>query len=190
MIADLLPALQAALVEALADLSLTQHQRGHNRERQLAHPGGRQQEAHPGGHPQGHEMPPAPGTAVPGTVQVFIGDLPPRSGQDSVFPAVILTPIAGWGEGGEVFEDVAFLAGVYNNEDGDAQGAEAELALLRSRLTRFLREALDVPVASRFTCVRDEKGRYMRWQRQDPLGQPRPFAQVAIISRWSLPGWE
>ena len=107
-----------------------------------------------------------------------------------MFPCVILCPVDGDAQDGELFEGVAFLTGVYNSETGDAEGAEMELAILRSRITRFLREALDTPVAERFTCVRDEKNRYMRWQRTDPLGQPRPFAQVAIISRWSIPGWE
>ena len=160
MIADLLPALKKALVEALQDTRLTKHQRDPKAEPALA------------------------------AVQVFIGDLPPTNKRESVFPCIILTPIAGEGEGGELFEEVAFLAGVFNGEEGDAEGAEMELAILRSLITRFLREALDRPVDERFTCIRDEKNRYMRWQRTDPLGQPRPFAQVAIISRWSIPGWE
>lgn len=160
MIADLLPALKDALVEALQDTRLTKYQRDPKAEPAIAQ------------------------------AKVFIGDLPATSPRESVFPCVILTPIAGDASGGEVFEEVAFLAGVFNGEEGDAEGAEMELAILRSRITRFLREALDVPVDSRFTCIRDEKKRYMRWQRTDPLGQPRPFAQVAIISRWSIPGWE
>ena len=160
MIADLLLALKKALVEALRDTQLTKYQRDLKAEPALA------------------------------PVKVFIGDLPPTSQRESVFPCVILTPITGDAEGGEVFEEVAFLAGVFNGEEGDAEGAEMELAILRSRITRFLREALDTPVDGRFTCIRDEKQRYMRWQRTDPLGQPRPFAQVAIISRWSIPGWE
>ena len=160
MIADLLPALKKALLEALQDTRLTKYQRDAKAGQALA------------------------------PIQVFIGDLPPTNKRESVFPCVILTPIAGEGEGGELFEDVAFLTGVFNGEEGDAEGAEMELAILRSRITRFLREALDSPVDDCFTCVRDEKNRYMRWQRTDPLGQPRPFAQVAIISRWSIPGWE
>lgn len=167
MIAALLPALKGALIAALADTSLTKHERGQGRAR-------------------GKEE------ALPafGPPAVFIGDLPPRSARESAFPCVIITPLSGEGVGGELFEEVAFLAGVYNPEEGDAEGAEMELALLRSRITRFLREALDVPVEARFTCIRDEKNRFMRWQRTDPLGQPRPFAQVAIVSRWSIPGWE
>lgn len=160
MIADLLPALKKALQEALAETLLTKHSRDKSAEPALAAP------------------------------NIYVGDLPPRSPRESVFPCVIVTPVSGHAEGGELFEEVAILAGVYNAEDGDAEGAEMELALLRSRIIRFLREALDVPVEAKFTCVRDEKDRYMRWQRTDPLGQPRPFAQVAIISRWSIPGWE
>ena len=160
MIADLLPALKKALQKALAETLLTKHGRGKDATPELAAP------------------------------NVFVGDLPPRSKGESAFPCVIITPVSGHGEGGELYEEVAILAGVYNAEEGDAEGAEMELALLRSRIIRFLREALDVPVEAKFTCVRDEKERFMRWQRTDPLGQPRPFAQVAIISRWSIPGWE
>ena len=160
MITDLLSALKTALEKALQETRLTKYQRDANAAPALA------------------------------PVRVFIGDLPPASARESVFPCVILCPVDGDAQDGELFEGVAFLTGVYNSETGDAEGAEMELAILRSRITRFLREALDTPVAERFTCVRDEKNRYMRWQRSDPLGQPRPFAQVAIISRWSIPGWE
>lgn len=170
MIAALLPALKGALIAALADTSLTKHERGQGRAQ--ARPAAEQ------------------GIPTFGPPAVFIGDLPPRSARESVFPCVIITPLSGHAEGGELFEEVAFLAGVYSPEDGDAEGAEMELALLRSRIMHFLREALDVPVQARFTCIRDEKHRYARWQRADPLGQPRPFAQVAVIARWSIPGWE
>ena len=160
MIADFLPALKKALEAALADVRFFRNQRDPEAQPTLA------------------------------AVQVFIGDLPPVSQRESLFPCVVVTPAAGEAAGGELYEKVAFLIGVHNGEPGDAEGAEMELALVRSRLTRFLREALDVPVNARFTCVRDEKNRYMRWQRTDPLGQPRPFAQVAIISRWIIPGWQ
>ena len=160
MIADLLPSLKKALQEALAEMRLTKHSRDKAAEPSFVAP------------------------------TVFVGDLPPRSARESVFPCAIVTPVSGHAEGGELYEEIAILAGVYNSEDGDAEGAEMELALLRSRIIRFLRESLDMPVDAKFTCVRDEKGRFMHWQRTDPLGQPRPFAQIAIISRWSIPGWE
>ncbi len=160
MIAGFLPALKKALESAFADVKFSRNQRDPKAQPTLA------------------------------AVQVFIGDLPPTAQRESLFPCVIVTPMSGEGTDGELYEEVAFLAGVYNGEQGDAEGAEMELALVRSRIARFLREALDVSVESRFTCVRDEKNRYMRWQRADLLGQPRPFAQVAIISRWSIPGWE
>lgn len=160
MITQLLTSLQKALTLALADVSFSKHNRDNTAEVTLS------------------------------KATVYLGDLPPTSALESPFPCIILSPVSGWAEDGELFEEIAFLAGVYNNEEGDAEGAEMELALLRNRITRFLREALDNPVDALFTCVRDEKGRYMRWQRPDPLGQPRPFAQIAIISRWSIPGWE
>ena len=70
MIAELLPALKKALVEALRDTRLTKHQRDPKAEPALA------------------------------PVKVFIGDLPPTSQRESVFPCVILTPITGQAEGG------------------------------------------------------------------------------------------
>lgn len=161
-----LPSIKEALSGYLADLALTKHRR--------AAPKGGQEEA--------------PETVK--QIPIYIGDLPPTSPKESYFPSVVLLPLSGWAEGGEFFEELGIMASVYSAEKSDFEAQEMELSLLLGRVTRFLREAMDVPVAQRFTCLRDERGRYMRWQRTDLINQPIPFAQATLVSLWSMPGWQ
>lgn len=125
--------------------------------------------------------------------RVFIGDFPAKreGGQDArEFPCLLLVPVSGHADGGEEVADVAIIAGVYNPESGDAEGAEMDLALLVSAVSRGLRKCLDAPLDERFALERDDKGRTCRWQRSGDPNQPRPFAQTTVISRWTAPGWE
>lgn len=125
--------------------------------------------------------------------RVYIGDFPAkREGGQGVreMPCIVLSPLSGFaGEGQEFLDIVAHLC-VYNNESGDAEGLEMELLLLQSAVSRFIGAALFTPLERRFLAVPDEKERIYRWQRNGDLETPRPFAQVALVSRWAVPGWQ
>lgn len=125
--------------------------------------------------------------------RVFIGDFPAKreAGQDArEFPCILLTPVAGYAEGGEEHVDIAAILAVYNPEQGDGEGMEMDLAVLCNTVAHALRACLEQPLEQRFQLERDEKGRTYRWQRSGEPTTPRPYAQLTIISRWMIPNWE
>ena len=125
--------------------------------------------------------------------RVYIGDFPAKrqKGMETrEFPCIVLAPVSGWAaEGLEVAEIAAYLC-IYNNEEGDAEGMEMELALLQSAVSRVCALCLDQPLDRRFQLVPDERDRLYRWQRNGELETPRPYAQMVVVSRWTAPGWE
>lgn len=128
-----------------------------------------------------------------GSVAVYIGDLPPKKSGDTVAeqPFVVLTLLGGEGVYGEFFEEVAFLLGTYcEEEEGDAESAELELALLRSKVAGFVRQYLGLALDGRYTCLQEKDGRYIHWQKRGFLPQTRPFMQEVLLTRWGMPGWE
>lgn len=178
-----LPSIQQALAAYLSDLSLTKHARKEVHKNFVKATRGQQEQQttdQSKAQPENAEQPPIP---------VYIGDLP-EDAKESPFPCVILLPLSGFAEGGEFFEELAIMAGVYNGEKGDAEGQEMELSLLIGHIAHFLHEALEDPINNQFTCIRDERGRYMRWQRTDIINQPSPFAQATLITTWSMLGWQ
>ncbi|MDL2268872.1 hypothetical protein LJC71_04950 [Desulfosarcina sp. OttesenSCG-928-A07] len=125
--------------------------------------------------------------------RVYVGDFPAKrqTGQEArEFPCVVLSPVSGFSSEGQEFCDVAAFLCVYNNEQGDAEGLEMELAQLQNAVSRFLTRAMFNPLDRRYQVVADEKGRIYRWQRNSDLETPRPYLQMAVISRWAMPGWQ
>lgn len=132
-------------------------------------------------------------TPSTGEVKIYIGDLPPKKPdeKDGEHPFIVITSISGEGGGGEFKEDLAFLVGVFCDEqNGDAEGAEMELSLLRTKIAGFLKGNLNIAIDGCYTCVADSQGRYMHWKKNNPMGQPSPFAQLIILSQWTITGWE
>ena len=124
---------------------------------------------------------------------VFIGDFPPKRGQGQErreFPCIVLAPVSGWATEGQEYAEIAAYLCVYNNEEGDAEGLEMEIALLQSAFSRVCALCVDQPLERRFILTPDEKGRLYRWQRNGELETPRPYAQMVAVSRWACPGWE
>lgn len=128
-------------------------------------------------------------------VQVFIGDLPPKKRKPGTidplqefFPCIVIVPVAGQEDSGEAAVTVALVCGVYNAEDGDAEGAEMDMALLLSRvrqsLTPCLKEALD----KRYRLTPDSKGRLFPWEKSDM--QARPYMQATMMTQWRMKGLE
>lgn len=125
--------------------------------------------------------------------RVYIGDFPAKrqSGQEArEFPCIVLSPVSGFSSEGQEFCDIAAFLCVYNNEQGDAEGLEMELAQLQGAVSRFIVFSMFHPVDRRYQVVADEKSRIYRWQRNSDLETPRPYLQMAVISRWSMPGWQ
>ena len=121
-------------------------------------------------------------------VQVFIGDLPPPENGRKPFPCVILVPVSGhheeWGETAVI----ALICCVYNPEPGDAEGAEQDLAILMSGITRVLGACRETPLERRFQLVPDHRGRLLAWEKAET--NPKPFLQAAMLSHWTMKGWE
>lgn len=129
------------------------------------------------------------------TVQIFIGDLPPkrrRSGDtealDDRFPCVVLVPLSGQTESGEDAVTAALICGVYCGEEGDAEGAETDMALLLSRIRQSLAPCLKEPLEARYRLTPDEKGRLFSWEKTDM--QPRPYMQATLMTQWRMKGLE
>jgi len=127
-------------------------------------------------------------------VQVFIGDLPPKKrapGQTDplgeYFPCIILVPTSGSLEDGEDATVVAVIFAVFCPEDGDAEGAEMDFALLLSRIKQSLRPCVTKPLEKRFRLIEDAKG-YFPWEKSDM--QPRPYIQATMMTHWRMKGLE
>jgi hypothetical protein len=128
--------------------------------------------------------------------QVFCGDLPPKRRERGArdVPCVLLVPLAGHHEDGgdgstEAVAVIALVCVIYNPEEGDAEGAEADLAALLSAITGALLPcAHGEPLGRRFVLAPDAKGRFLNWEKgQD---QPRPYLQATMTSQWRYRGWE
>ena len=107
-------------------------------------------------------------------VQAFIGDLPPPENGRKPFPCVILVPVSGHHEEGGETAVIALICCVYNPEPGDAEGPEQDLAILMSGIVRVL--------------VPDHRGRLLAWEKAET--NPKPFLQAAMLSHWTMKGWE
>lgn len=163
MLSRLLPALQTHLTAATAHLHLVSSEK--NRE--------------------GQEI-----TRPP---RIFIGDFPAKreGGKDArEFPCVLLAPFTGFGDDDGDFVDIAALIAVYNPESGDGEALEMDLAVAQNTVLGALIRCKTEPLERRFTLVPDEKGRFYHWQRTGDPNQPRPYAQITLVSRWQIPGWK
>lgn len=121
-------------------------------------------------------------------VQVFIGDLPPPENGWKTFPGIILVPVNGYHEEGGETAVIALICCVYNPEPGDAEGAEQDLAILMSGITRVLGACRETPLKRRFQLVPDHRGRLLAWEKAET--KPRPFLQAVMLSQWTMKGWE
>ncbi len=127
--------------------------------------------------------------------QVFIGDLPPKKRRPcdaekpgEPFPCVVLIPLSGQTDSGEDAMTVALICGVYCGEEGDAEGAETDMALLLSRIRQSLAPCLKAPLDGRYRLTPDEKGRLFPWEKTDT--QPRPYLQATVMTHWRMKGLE
>lgn len=128
-------------------------------------------------------------------VQVFIGDMPPKKRRPGDaekpgdrFPCIVLAPVSGQTDGGEDAATVALIYGVYCGEDGDAEGAEMDSALLLSRIRQSLFPCLKSPLDRRYRLAEDAKGRLFPWEKSDM--QPRPYVQATVMTHWRMKGLE
>lgn len=120
-------------------------------------------------------------------VQVFIGSLP-QPEASKPFPCVILMPVSGHHGGGVENICITLICCVYNPEPGDAEGAEQDLAILMSGITRVLGACRETPLERRFQLVPDHRGRLLAWEKAET--NPKPFLQAAMLSHWTMKGWE
>ena len=120
-------------------------------------------------------------------VQVFIGSLP-QPEASKPFPCVILMPVSGHHGGGVENICITLICCVYNPETGDAEGAEQDLAALMSGITRVLSVYREHPLHSRSQLVPDSRGKLLRWKKAET--NPKPFLQAAMLSHWTMKGWE
>jgi hypothetical protein len=136
------------------------------------------------------------GEETVGPPRVFLGDLPPKRSDAASreVPCVLLLPLAGHHEDGgdgytEAVAVIALLCVVYNPEDGDGEGGEADLAALLSAVTGALLPcAHGVPLARRFVLEPDKQGKILEWVKGQE--QPRPYLQATMTSQWRFKGWE
>ncbi len=127
--------------------------------------------------------------AVIRPVHVHIGNLPPaRSGDPAPQPFVLLAPVSGYLREGESTARVACVCSVYNPEEGDAEGAEMDMAALLSELARSLAPCCKMPLEGRYRLTPDEKGRLFPWEKSDM--QPRPYLQATVMTCWRMKGPE
>ena len=83
---------------------------------------------------------------------------------------------------------IALICCVYNPEPGDAEGAEQDLAILMSGITRVLGACRETPLKRRFQLVPDHRGRLLAWEKAET--KPRPCLQAVMLSQWTMKGWE
>ena len=69
-----------------------------------------------------------------------------------------------------------------------AEGAEQDLAILMSCITRVLGSCRETPLERRFQLVPDHRGRLLAWEKAET--NPKPFLQAAMLSHWTMKGWE
>lgn len=121
--------------------------------------------------------------------RIFIGDLPVKQTERDDIPCVLLMPVSGYQQGGEAGISVGLICCVYNNEEGDREGAEMDIALLLSAVTQALMPCVTAPLASRYRLVPDPRtGFLLPWEKSDT--QPRPFMQATLLSIWRMKGLE
>lgn len=124
-------------------------------------------------------------------VQVFIGDLPPKqvNNKQQDIPCIVIVPLSGHQEGGEVITSLALICIVYNPDGRDSEAAEADLATLLSGIVGALAPfSQGVPLDDRFELEPDSRGRLLPWVKSE--NQARPFLQVTMTSQWKFKGWE
>jgi hypothetical protein len=126
---------------------------------------------------------------------VFVGDMPPKRKDKALrdVPCVLLIPLTGHHEVEEGYTEavsvIVLVCVVFNPEEGDAEGGEADLAALLSAITGALLPcAQGVPLAKRFVLEPDSKGKLLSWVKGEE--QPRPFLQATMTSHWRYKGWE
>ena len=141
------------------------------------------------------EPDPVPLATTPRPVQVFIGDLPPkkrRSGTveplDESFPCIVIAAVSGHWDGGEDMATVALIGGIYAPEEGDAEGAEMDMAVLFSRIRQSLFPCRKHPLEERYRLTEDTRGRLFPWEKSDM--QPRPYMQATLLTHWRMKGLE
>ena len=130
--------------------------------------------------------------------QVFIGDTPPKRRNTPErlareIPCVVIIPLTGHSKvdnaSVETKSVIALACVVYSPEEGDMEGAEADLANLLSAVTGALLPCSQgEPLARRFVLETDEKGRILPWVKADE--QSRPFLQATMTSQWTFKCWE
>ena len=113
-------------------------------------------------------------------VQVFIGDLPPPENGRKPFPCVILVPVNGHHEERGETAVIALICCVYNPEPGDAEGAEQDLAILMSGITRVLGACRETPLERRFQLVPDHRGRLLAWEKAETKPKALPSGGHAV----------
>lgn len=140
-------------------------------------------------------------------VQIFIGDLPPKKRRpaladkkeasagkpppekiDDYFPCIVLVPTSGQEDQGEDVVSVGVIYGVYCAADGDAEGAEIDHWVLRSRIKQSLFPCRKQALDDRYKLVKDEKGRLFPWEKSDL--QARPYIQATLMTCWRMKGLE
>ena len=135
------------------------------------------------------------GEDTAGPPRVFTGDVPPKRSDAASreVPCVVLVPLSGHHETGDGYTEavavIALICVVYNPEEGDCEGGEADLAALLSAVTGALLPcAHGTPLARRFVLDVDAKGKLLTWT--SGRDQPRPFLQATMTSHWRYKGWE
>jgi hypothetical protein len=122
------------------------------------------------------------------TPLVFIGSLPPNSGDGSEYvPFVLVQAMEGTeiGDGWHVVQ-IAFRFAVQHEEP---ETAENDLHNLMSLVRRAIMRAHDKQVLDGYFSMRpDEKGRLWFWQRPDD--QQYPFAEAFALAHWAMKGVE
>lgn len=128
-------------------------------------------------------------------IQIFIGDLPPKKRNPGTgdrlqefFPCIVLTAVTGYAADGEDEAGVALVCGVYSAEDGDAEGAEMDLALLLSRIRQSLYPCSTYPLEQRYRLCPDSRGQFFVWEKSE--SQPRPYMQAVLMTHWRMKGLE
>lgn len=121
--------------------------------------------------------------------RIFIGDLPVKQTERDDIPCVLLMPVSGYQQSGEACISVGLICCVYNNEEGDREGAEMDIALLLSTVTQALMPCVTAPLEHRYRLVPDSRtGFLLPWEKSDT--QPRPFMQATLLSHWRMKGLE
>lgn len=122
-------------------------------------------------------------------VKIYIGNLPTaQSDVPDPQPFVLLIPVSGDFHLGENEIRIDCTCGIFNPEEGDAEGVEMDMAVLLSALASSLVPCSKTPLEGRYRLTEGSQGRLLSWTKSTV--QARPYAETTMATYWRMKGVE